>query len=284
MKPFSYASVLGNSQKLDGGAMFGNVPKALWSKWITPDEFNRIPLACRGLLLHDGNKLVLMETGIGTFFNPSLRERYGVEENRHVLLDSLTKLGVTEEDIDVVILSHLHFDHVGGLLSQWSEDEPLRLLFPKARYVVSKPAWERSVKPHFRDKASFIPELNKLLVDSHRLMILDDEVNHFLGKQFKFKLTNGHTPGLLHTIVTLPNETPIIFVSDLIPATPWVHLPVTMGYDRAPEILIDEKKKMLEFAIEEDARLFYTHDSMTALSKVSKDEKGKYSAIECISL
>lgn len=284
MKPFSYASVLGNSQKLDGGAMFGNVPKALWSKWITPDEFNRIPLACRGLLLHDGNKLVLMETGIGTFFNPSLRERYGVEENRHVLLDSLTKLGVTEEDIDVVILSHLHFDHVGGLLSQWSEDEPLRLLFPKARYVVSKPAWERSVKPHFRDKASFIPELNKLLVDSHRLMILDDEVNHFLGKQFKFKLTNGHTPGLLHTIVTLPNESPIIFVSDLIPATPWVHLPVTMGYDRAPEILIDEKKKMLEFAIEEDARLFYTHDSMTALSKVSKDEKGKYSAIECISL
>lgn len=284
MKPFSYASVLGNSQKLDGGAMFGNVPKALWSKWITPDEFNRIPLACRGLLLHDGNKLVLMETGIGTFFNPSLRERYGVEENRHVLLDSLTKLGVTEEDIDVVILSHLHFDHVGGLLSQWSEDEPLRLLFPKARYVVSKPAWERSVKPHFRDKASFIPELNKLLVDSHRLMILDDEVNHFLGKQFKFKLTNGHTPGLLHTIVTLPNESPIIFVSDLIPATPWVHLPVTMGYDRAPEILIDEKKKMLEFAIEEDARLFYTHDSMTALSKVSKDEKGKYSAIEFISL
>lgn len=281
MSPFSYAAILGNSQKLDGGAMFGNVPKALWSKWVTPDEQNRIPLSCRALLVHDGNKLVLLETGVGAFFNPMLRARFGVEESHHVLLDSLSKLGVSEVDIDVVILSHLHFDHAGGLLSQWSESEPLRLLFPKAKYVVSKAGWERANKPHFRDKASFIPELNQLLQSSNRLMVLDNEINHVLGKPFRFKLTNGHTPGLLHTIVTLPNEAPIIFASDLIPATPWVHLPVTMGYDRAPEVLIDEKKQMLEFALENEARLFYTHDSAVAFSKVSKDENGKYKAIDC---
>src|SRR5690606_24094769 len=112
-------SLLGNSQRLDGGAMFGNVPKALWSRWIQPDEANRIPLACRCMLVREPGRNVLVETGIGAFFEPKYKERFGVVEDRHVLLDALAEEGLSPEDIDVVVLSHLHFDHAGGLLTAW---------------------------------------------------------------------------------------------------------------------------------------------------------------------
>ena len=166
-------SLLGNSQKLDGGAMFGNVPRAMWEHWIEPDADNRIPLACRALLADglDGRR-VLFETGIGAFFEPKLRERFGVVESRHVLLDSLAAAGLTHEDIDVVVLSHLHFDHAGGLLAPWQESQPPRLLFPNARFLVSAECWERARHPHPRDRASFIAELPALLVASGRLEIV----------------------------------------------------------------------------------------------------------------
>ena len=123
-------SILGNSQKLDGGAMFGNAPRALWSRWSAPDEANRIALACRALLASPLNgKTVLFETGIGAFFEPKLRERYGVVEDRHVLLESLHAAGFEHDDVDVVVLSHLHFDHAGGLLAPWSEGRAPELLF-----------------------------------------------------------------------------------------------------------------------------------------------------------
>ncbi len=151
-------SINGNSQKLDGGAMFGNAPKAMWSRWIAPDELNRIPLACRCLLIKDlDGRNVLFETGIGAFFEPSLRERYGVVESHHVLLESLAAAGVSHEDIDVVVLSHLHFDHAGGLLAAWEEGKTPQLLFPNARFLVGASHWQRALKPHPRDRASFIP-------------------------------------------------------------------------------------------------------------------------------
>lgn len=262
-------SLLGNSQKLDGGAMFGHVPKALWSKWITPDDENKIPLACRALLIQDEHKNVLLETGIGAFFNPTMRDRYGVVEQEHVLLNSLKSAGLSENDIDFIILSHLHFDHAGGLLSTWEPNQELKLLFPNARYIVSKTGWERATHPHVRDKASFIPELNQLLAQSERLMIIDNEKCQMLGDDYHFLLTNGHTPGLLHTHFK-SNDHSVIFASDLIPGLPWIHLPVCMGYDRAPELLIDEKKQMLDYAIKEKAYLFYTHDVHVALSAVTK--------------
>jgi glyoxylase-like metal-dependent hydrolase (beta-lactamase superfamily II) len=135
-------SILGNSQKLDGGAMFGNVPRAMWEKWIAPDEAHRIPLACRALLADGLNgKRVLFETGIGAFFEPKLRERFGVQESRHVLLDSLVAAGFADADIDVVVLSHLHFDHAGGLLAPWREGEAPSLLFPNATFVVGADCW-----------------------------------------------------------------------------------------------------------------------------------------------
>ncbi len=111
----------GNSQKLDGGAMFGNAPKALWQRWMQPDELNRINLGCRALLVQEDGRNILIETGIGAFFSPQMKERFGVQESHHVLLDSLAAQGLTHEDIDIVLLTHLHFDHAGGLLSAWQE-------------------------------------------------------------------------------------------------------------------------------------------------------------------
>ena len=274
-------SILGNSQKLDGGAMFGNAPRALWSRWSAPDPENRIALACRALLASPLNgKTVLFETGIGAFFEPKLRERYGVVEDRHVLLDSLRAAGFEHEDIDVVVLSHLHFDHAGGLLAPWAEGRPPELLFPNATYVVSRDCWERAKDPHPRDRASFIPELPGLLERSGRLEIVDGGTCKALGNSVRFHYSDGHTPGLMLAEIEGPGgEGGVVFCADLIPGRPWVHLPVTMGYDRWPERIIDEKQAFLDDKIARHVRLFFTHDSDCAMADVERDAKGKYAPV-----
>lgn len=265
-------SIIGNSQQLDGGAMFGNAPKALWSRWIAPDAQNRIPLACRCLLVKDlDGRNVLFETGIGAFFEPALRERYGVVEERHVLLDSLAAAGVSHEEIDVVVLSHLHFDHAGGLLAAWQEGQPPRLLFPEATYVVGAEHWHRAEHPHPRDRASFIPELQQLLRDSGRLELVEGEHSKVLGDAVRFSYSDGHTPGLM-----LAEVGGVVFCADLIPGRFWVHLPITMGYDRWPEKLIDEKRAFLDDKLARDVRLFFTHDHDCAVARVTRDERGRY--------
>lgn len=265
-------SLIGNSQQLDGGAMFGNAPKALWSRWIAPDPQNRIPLACRCLLAKDlGGRNVLFEAGIGAFFEPALRERYGVVEERHVLLDSLATAGLSHEDIDVVVLSHLHFDHAGGLLAAWEEGKPPRLLFPNATFVVGAEHWRRAEHPHPRDRASFIPELQQLLAGSGRLELVEGEHAASLGEAVRFSYSDGHTPGLM-----LAEVGGMVFCADLIPGRFWVHLPITMGYDRYPEALIDEKRAFLEDKLARGIELFFTHDHDCAAARVVRDEKGRY--------
>ena len=255
--------------------MFGNVPKALWSRWIMPDNANRIPLACRCMLVRDGDTLILLETGIGAFFEPKLKERYGVIESGHILLDNLKKIGFGHEQIDVVVLSHLHFDHAGGLLTEWQDRQPPDLLFPNADFLVGTAAWERANRPHFRDRASFIPVLNQLLNNSGRLHFVKDGTSELLGDDYKFHTSDGHTPGLLLTEISMPDG-PILFAGDLIPGTPWVHLPITMGYDRFPERLIDEKQKLLADLERRNGRLFFTHDHRTACSRIERDDRGRF--------
>ncbi len=273
-------SIAGNSQKLDGGAMFGNAPRVLWSRWIEPDGENRIPLACRCLLAKDlEGRTVLFETGIGAFFEPKLRERYGVVEDRHVLLESLAAVGVADADIDVVVLSHLHFDHAGGLLAPWCEGQPPQLLFPNARFVVGQRHWERATHPHPRDRASFIPGLADLLEATGRLERVEGEYSDTLGEAVRFSYSDGHTPGLMLAEIRGPGDRGgMVFCADLIPGRPWVHLPISMGYDRYPEKLIDEKRVFLEDKLARDVQLFFTHDAACASARVTRDERGRYRA------
>ncbi|MBX7079946.1 MAG: MBL fold metallo-hydrolase [Nannocystaceae bacterium] len=272
-------SVDGNSQRLDGGAMFGNAPKAVWSKWCPPDPQNRISLACRAMLVREPGRNVLLETGIGAFFEPAMRERFGVVEDRHVLLDSLAALGLAPQDIDVVVLSHLHFDHAGGLLAPWREGASPELVFDRARVVVGRRAWERANAPHARDRASFIPELQPLLTATGRLEIVDGERSAVLGPDYGFTVSDGHTPGLLLTRVQSPHG-PITFMGDLVPGAPWVHLPITMGYDRFPELLIDEKHALLDRVRAEQGWIFFTHDAEVAAARVELDDKRRYRVAE----
>lgn len=274
-------SIDGNRQRLDGGAMFGNAPKALWSRWAAPDAENRIDLACRALLVEEspaaGGRRILLEAGIGVFFPPKLRERFGVVEDEHVLLDSLAAAGFAPDDIDVVVLSHLHFDHVGGLLTPWAEGVAPKLVFPDARYVVGAQAWGRALAPHARDKASFIPALQPLLEATGRLERVEGDVSKTLGPAYRLHFSDGHTPGLM--LVEVPSdEGPVVFAGDLVPGRPWVHLPITMGYDRYPERLIDEKQALLGDLHRRGGRLFFTHDPEIALAPVELDGRGRFRA------
>ncbi len=263
--------------------MFGNAPRAVWEKWAAPDERNRIELACRALLASplDG-KTVLFETGIGAFFDPRMRDRYGVQESQHVLIDSLREAGFEHEDIDVVVLSHLHFDHAGGLLAAWSEGRSPELLFPNATFVVGAQHWQRALEPHPRDRASFIPELPGLLQASGRLEVVEGEYSKVLGNSVRFSYSDGHTPGLMlaeivgHAHAGQDAHGGVVFCADLIPGRSWVHVPITMGYDRNAELLIDEKRRFLEDKLARNVHLFFTHDPQVALAQLGRDEKGRF--------
>jgi glyoxylase-like metal-dependent hydrolase (beta-lactamase superfamily II) len=264
-------AIEGNTFRLDGGSLFGNAPKVLWQRWMTPDEQNRVLLASRCLLWEtDEGKKILFEAGMGDFFEDKLRERYEVSPKGNDLLRNLEAVGVAPQDIDTVVLSHLHFDHCGGLLTPYSEEKEQELVFPNASFVVGKRHWERCLQPNPREKASFLPQLTKLLQNSSRLTLVDETSS--IHPLIKFSEYDGHTVGMLLTEFKL--ESPVLFCADLVPGLAWTSISLSMGFDRSAELSCKEKKEVLEDLETRRGYLFYTHDPKHSLARVVRNEKG----------
>ncbi len=260
--------------------MFGHVPRALWSEWHPPDTRGTIALACRcALAEYEGGRRVLFETGPGACFPEVLRQRYAIEAGGHRLLRELAGLGVSPADIDDIVLSHLHFDHAGGLLAPVDQGAPLALAFPRARIWISRPAWERAQVPHRRDRASFLPALQELLERTPLLRVVEAPGPLFEGVTAVW--SEGHTPGLMLARIetSSADEAPAFrFASDLIPGVAWIHAPVTMGYDRFPERLVEEKQCFVADALACGDQLILTHDPEVAVTGLLRGDSGQVRA------
>jgi glyoxylase-like metal-dependent hydrolase (beta-lactamase superfamily II) len=259
--------------KLDGGAMFGVVPKPLWEKTNPADANNRIEMCSRSLLIEDGNRLTLIDTGMGNkqsekFFG--YYDRWGTD----TLEKSLAEKGFHKEDITDVFLTHLHFDHCGGAVEK-DKNGVLEPAFKNAVYWSHKDHWQWATVPNAREKASFLPENILPLQESGQLKLLEGKdlilTNTPLG--FDIVLVDGHTEKQMLPLVQY-KETTLIFAADLIPTVGHLPIPYIMGYDTRPLLSMEEKTQFLNRAVEEDFLLFMEHDPNHELISLQKTEKG----------
>ena len=252
---------------LDGGAIFGIIPKTLWEKTNQADEKNRIPLTARCLLLQSDSKKILVETGIGREWDDKFKSIYKVDDTND-LIESLKIKGVFPEDITDVILTHLHFDHVGSAVTY--ENNKLVPAFPNAKYHVQKKQFEWAQNPSDKDRGSFIKEKFIPLAEEGVLQLWTDTQ---FDDEIEFIIVNGHTIAQQLVKFSDGNDT-YLYAADLIPVYAQIQIPYIMGYDIQPLETVKEKKLILPKAVEENWKLIFEHDTSTAMATVKRTDKG----------
>lgn len=261
--------------KLDGGAMFGVVPKALWNRTNPADDKNRIDLAARSLLIEDGDRLILIDAGMGNKQQEKFFNHYGLWGN-HSLDSSLLEAGFSREQITDVFLTHLHFDHCGGAVRWNKRRTGYELSFPNATYWSNKAHWDWATKPNAREKASFLRENLFPIETSGQLMFVEETEGCFLEKSalgFGILFVNGHTEKQMIPHILYKGKT-IVFMADLLPTAGHLPLPYVMGYDVRPLETLKEKYAFLNRAADENYVLFMQHDAHNPLLRVKHTEKG----------
>jgi glyoxylase-like metal-dependent hydrolase (beta-lactamase superfamily II) len=256
--------------KLDGGAMFGVVPKSIWQKTNPADDKNLIEMSMRCMLIEDGNRLILIDTGLGSKQSNKFYSYYSLYGD-FSLDSSLAKQGFHRDDITDVFLTHLHFDHCGGAI-QWNSDKTLlQPAFKNAKFWSNDSHWEWATDPNPREKASFLKENINPIKESGQLNFIHSNPREQIG--FDILFVDGHTEKQMLPILNYQGKT-IVFMADLLPTVGHIPLPYVMGYDTRPLLTIQEKEQFLNQAANNEYYLFLEHDATHELCTVHHTEKG----------
>lgn len=261
--------------KLDGGAMFGVVPKTLWNKTNPADANNLIDIAARCLLIEDQNRLILIDTGMGNKQSDKFFGYYSLWGD-YSLEKSLAKYGFHPDDVTDVFMTHLHFDHCGGSVT-WNKDKTgYELAFKNAKYWTNDNHWDWATKPNAREKASFLHENIIPMQESGHLNFIKRPENALLEQSelgFGIFFADGHTEKQMIPMIAYKGET-FCFMADLLPTAGHVPLPYVMGYDTRPLLTLNEKSFFLEMAAQKNFKLILEHDAYNQIITVQNTEKG----------
>ena len=261
--------------KLDGGAMFGVVPKTLWNRTNPADENNLIDIAARCLLIENGNRLILVDTGMGDKQSEKFFGHYSLWGN-HSIDKSLEKHGFHRDDVTDVFMTHLHFDHCGGSVI-WNKNKTgYEIAFKNAKYWTNENHWEWATRPNNREKASFLHENIIPMQESGHLHFIKRPEEAFLEESelgFGIFFADGHTEKQMIPMINY-NDNTVCFMADLLPTAGHVPLPYVMGYDTRPLLTLGEKEIFLEMAAEKNFKLILEHDAHNEIITVQKTEKG----------
>ncbi len=259
--------------KLDGGAMFGVVPKSIWSKMIAADDQNLCSWTMRSLLLDYDGKVVLIDTGLGDKQGEKFFSHY-YQHGDGTLMKSIEDAGYKVSDITDVILTHFHFDHVGGAVNK-TEDGQLYPAFPNAKYWTTQRHYDWAFTPNARERASFLKENFVPLFDAGVLHFFPEEEGYQWDDRLSIRLSYGHTESMLLPEIRVNDHTTIIYAADLIPSAHHIGLPYIMGYDIRPLVTLEEKTKFLSEVATKGYYLFMEHDKETECITVKLDERGR---------
>ncbi len=257
--------------KLDGGAMFGVVPKSIWQKTNPADENNLCSWAMRCLLIQDGERLILIDNGIGNKQDEKFLKHYYLHGD-DTLEKSLSSHGFSKDDITDVFLTHLHFDHCGGSIER-DTDGNLSPAFKNATFWSNRAHWEWAILPNAREKASFLKENLLPIQESGQLKFVDNEDGVAFTDNITIRFAYGHTDAMMLPQISYKGKT-VLYMADMLPSVGHIPLPYVMAYDMFPMKTLDEKKKYLEEAVENNYILYLEHDPVNECCTLQETEKG----------